>query len=289
VTIGADPPTSTVAPLPAQTPTTSITVSWPGATTPADRAAFDVFVQTDGGPFVPRLTGTTAVSATFNGAVGHTYDFHSVATDNVGHRQATPASAQASTTVTVSSQLIVSSNADSGPGTLRQSILDANGAPGSPHTIQFQLPAGLQSITLLTPLPTAADPLTLALDATQNVTIALPSGANWTDDHSLTVSGAGSFTVGGVNGAGDLTVGVGGSLTATHIVQNALIIGGSPGSPATATIAASDAAGALLTAIDAGPTPAAWPSAGFAHRPAWQCRLRRRANHRRLPSWQRRS
>jgi hypothetical protein len=162
----------------------------------------------------------------------------------------------------------VTNSLDSGPGSLRQTILDANGAPGSPHTIQFQLPAGSQSITLLTPLPTAADPLTLAIDATQNVTITLPAGASWTDDHSLTVSGAGSFTVGGIEGAGDLTVGTGGSLIATHIVQDALIIGDSPDSPATVTIAPSDAAGAPLTAIEMGATPAARPSASLAEPPA---------------------
>ena len=55
--------------------------------------------RTDGGPFVPFETATTDTSATFNGAVGHTYGFYSVATDNVGNREATPASAQASTTL----------------------------------------------------------------------------------------------------------------------------------------------------------------------------------------------
>jgi hypothetical protein len=267
VTIDAGAPTSTVASLPSQTTTPSFTVSWSGSDDAGGSgiATFDVFVQTDGGTFTPFLTGTTAVSATFNGAVGHTYGFYSVATDNVGHRQATPASAQASTTVVMSSQLIVSSNADSGPGTLRQALLDANAAPGSPHTIQFQLPAGSQSITLLTPLPTATNPLTLSLDATQNVTVALPAGANWTDDHALTVSGAGSFTAaGGIDGAGDLTVGAGGSLTATHIVQNALIIGGSSSSPAIVTISPSDAAGDPLFAIDAGAASAARRSASFA-------------------------
>jgi len=38
--------------------------------------------------------------ATFTGTTGSTYGFHSVATDNVGHQQASPAGAQASTTIT---------------------------------------------------------------------------------------------------------------------------------------------------------------------------------------------
>jgi hypothetical protein len=41
---------------------------------------------------------TTHTSATFTGQNGHTYAFYSVATDNVGNREATPSTAQASTT-----------------------------------------------------------------------------------------------------------------------------------------------------------------------------------------------
>ena len=48
------------------------------------------------------LLGTTATSATFSGAFGHTYAFFSVATDNVGHRQPTPAGGQAVTQLTAS-------------------------------------------------------------------------------------------------------------------------------------------------------------------------------------------
>jgi hypothetical protein len=97
------------------------------------------------------------------------------------------------------------------------------------------------------------------------VTVVLTFGANWTDDHSLTVSGTGSFTVGGgIDGAGDLKVGGGGNLTTTHIIQHVLIIGGSSGSLAIVTIAPSDAAGAPLATIDAGVIAAARPSAPFA-------------------------
>ena len=214
VTIDAGPPTSSVAALPPQETTPSFTVSWSGSDDAGGSgiATFDVFVSTDGGPFVPFETETTATSATFNGAVGHTYGFYSVATDNVGNREATPTSAQASTNVVTPPQLIVSSNADSGPGSLRQALLDANNSSGMPHTIDFQLPAGSQTITLLSPLPTAADPLTLSLDATQIVTLIPSSGAVWTDNQSLSIFGAGSISMGsGIEGTGDLSVG-GGSL-----------------------------------------------------------------------------
>jgi hypothetical protein len=95
------PPTSSVSPLPATTTTAGFTVAWSG--TPgvgaSSIATYDVYVSTDGGAFAPFLTGTTQNSAVFQGAFGHTYGFYSVATDNYGDRQATPAAAQASTSV----------------------------------------------------------------------------------------------------------------------------------------------------------------------------------------------
>ncbi len=58
-----------------------------------------IFVSDNGGAFTPFLTNTALTSSTFTGVVGHTYGFYSVATDNVGNVQATPGSAQTTTTV----------------------------------------------------------------------------------------------------------------------------------------------------------------------------------------------
>ena len=58
---------------------------------------------TAGGSTTWRYTETdtsyndTLTSATYAGQLNHTYAFYSVATDNVGHRQATPTAAQATT------------------------------------------------------------------------------------------------------------------------------------------------------------------------------------------------
>ncbi len=103
-TIDAGPPTSSVRPLPALSPA-SFPVSWSGSDDAGGSgiATFDVFVSDNGGPFVPFLSGTTQTSATFAGVPGHTYGFYSVATDNVGNVQATPAAAQARTTVATAS------------------------------------------------------------------------------------------------------------------------------------------------------------------------------------------
>jgi hypothetical protein len=98
--VDAIPPTSTVGPLPPESPP-SFGVSWCGSDNAGGSgiASFSVFVSTNGGPFTPWLTGTTKTSAIYTGQVGDTYGFYSVATDNVGNVQPTPAAAQATSTV----------------------------------------------------------------------------------------------------------------------------------------------------------------------------------------------
>jgi RHS repeat-associated protein len=116
-TIDADAPTSAVAALPTTTNTPTFTLDWSGSDTAGGSgvAAYDIFVSVDGSPFAPFLTGTAATSAPFTGAFGHTYSFYSVATDGVGHRQPTPASAQASTLVTMADATISLTSSHTGP------------------------------------------------------------------------------------------------------------------------------------------------------------------------------
>src|SRR4030095_6294451 len=53
----------------------------------------------------------------------------------------------------------VTNTSDSGPGSLRQAILDANATPGI-DAINFKIAApGVQTIAPLSPLPTVIDPL----------------------------------------------------------------------------------------------------------------------------------
>jgi parallel beta-helix repeat protein len=69
------------------------------------------------------------------------------------HEQAEPTAHAAAFTVTNTN--------DSGPGSLRQAILDANGSPG-PDTINFNLPQpGVNTISPLSPLPVIIDPLVI--------------------------------------------------------------------------------------------------------------------------------
>jgi hypothetical protein len=99
-TLDASPPTSSVGTLPAFSPAT-FPVTWSGQDDAAGSglASDTVYVSDNGGPFTAWQTGTTQTSATFTGQGGHSYRFYSVATDNVGHVQATPTAAQATTTV----------------------------------------------------------------------------------------------------------------------------------------------------------------------------------------------
>ncbi len=77
---------------------------------------------------------------------------------------------------------------------------------------------------------------------------------------NTTVNG-GTLKGAGIDGNGTTTVNSGGSLIANHIVQGALVIGGAAGSPATVTIAASDASGNPLNAAEAGSARAEIPAA----------------------------
>ncbi len=96
----ASPPTSTVAALPATTTTASFTVSWSGSDGQGPGiASYNIYVSDNGGSPTLWQSGTTKTSATYTGQAGHTYGFYSVATDNLGLVQPTPASAQATTEV----------------------------------------------------------------------------------------------------------------------------------------------------------------------------------------------
>jgi hypothetical protein len=143
-TIDSGAPTSSVSPLPAVSSTAALTVSWSGQddTGGSGIATFEVFVSTDGGPFTPFQTATTATTATFNGAFGHSYGFYSVATDHVGLVQSTPSKAQATTVTTQSALQTTRLTAVSGAGIYAgnatlTATLTASGTPLAGKTVSF--------------------------------------------------------------------------------------------------------------------------------------------------------
>ncbi|MBI2806879.1 MAG: hypothetical protein HYX68_18015 [Planctomycetes bacterium] len=100
-TVDAAAPQSSVAPLPASQDSTTIALSWSGNDgAGAGLATFEIFVSQNNGPFnLWQQFSASTTSATFPGNYGNTYAFYSVATDQVGNRQAVPANAQATTTI----------------------------------------------------------------------------------------------------------------------------------------------------------------------------------------------
>ena len=104
--------------------------------------------------------------------------------------------------------------------------------------------------------------VTVGTTATFNLNGTAPSGPEQIVNNSIAavgVSVTGANQVAGIDGTGNLAINDGSSLIANHIIQGSLVIGGSAGSPATVTIAASDSAGNPLAI--AGATTAAATSA----------------------------
>jgi len=100
-TIDTGVPTSQVGPLPAQTFSSCVLVSWTGQDDAggAGVASYDVYVSDNGEPFELWLDDTQDTSATFHGSGRHTYAFYSVAKDYVGHSELPPETPDAQTTV----------------------------------------------------------------------------------------------------------------------------------------------------------------------------------------------
>jgi len=97
-TIDSRGPSSSVSMLPA-TDGTNILLSWSGNDSQSGIAAYDVYVSTNGGPWHLWLDTTTNTTAIFQGALGNTYGFYSIARDEVGNDE--PAKTTADTVTQV--------------------------------------------------------------------------------------------------------------------------------------------------------------------------------------------
>ena len=100
-TVDAVAPESTISPLPLETVTAAFTVEWPGQDD-ADGSGlshFEVYLSDNGADPVLWLEDTEETSAIYIGQGGHTYQFYSIATDNVGHEEPIPGTPDAVTTM----------------------------------------------------------------------------------------------------------------------------------------------------------------------------------------------
>ena len=161
------PPTSHVSALPSVESTTSFTVAWSGNDGAGSGiATYDVFVSKDGAAFAPFVTGTTSTSAVLQGAAGHTYGFYSLATDNIGIREAAKTVAEATTQVTSGTACASDVSA--------QVQVTRSGFGYNLSTLRF-----VQTVTLKNAgTGTIAGPLSLVLDnLSSNATLFGPTGS----------------------------------------------------------------------------------------------------------------
>lgn len=101
-TIDSQIPTSSVNSLPGSQSSTSFEVSWSGSDDENGSGIRDytIYVSDNYGPYEPWLTNSTDTSASFAAEIGHTYEFYSIARDNVGNVEYTPSEPDATTMVT---------------------------------------------------------------------------------------------------------------------------------------------------------------------------------------------
>jgi RHS repeat-associated protein len=183
-TIDTSAPTSAVGPLPATTTATSFNVSWSGSDPSGSGvASYNIYVAVDGATPTLWLSGTALMSSTYSAAPGHTYSFFSLATNNVGIAQTTPAASQTITvtlliptvTVTPSAQSISPTQsltvnvAVTSTGTLTGSVTLQSGAYTSTAVTlaagaaSFTIPAGTLAVGVDTLTVTYTPDLTGAL------------------------------------------------------------------------------------------------------------------------------
>ncbi|MDH7503539.1 MAG: hypothetical protein QHJ82_12620 [Verrucomicrobiota bacterium] len=148
-----EPPTSTVSEL-ADKSRPSFLVRWTGQDNPGGSGivSFDVFFSENGGPFVRWLQATPATSALFQGTLGKSYAFYTVAVDRAGNRESPPAAPQAQTTVVLENQAPVfapQTNTVIVEGTTLAMTVTATDPDGD--TVIYELGAGASPGLVLNP------------------------------------------------------------------------------------------------------------------------------------------
>lgn len=114
--IDSQKPTSAMSVLPATQNQTTIPVSWSGSDAGSGIRSYNVYVSVDGAAMQLWLTDSAATSATYTGEAGKTYSFYTVARDNVGNVEDTPASPTATVKINAASSGNPSSSGGGGGG-----------------------------------------------------------------------------------------------------------------------------------------------------------------------------
>jgi hypothetical protein len=112
-TIDADPPVSSITPLPASETVPVFPVSWSGTDNGSGIGSYTIFVSQNGGAYTPWLTSTALTSAMYPGTPGSSYAFFSEAQDAAGNSEALKTTADAGTAVPTVSAPVASLSAAS--------------------------------------------------------------------------------------------------------------------------------------------------------------------------------
>jgi RHS repeat-associated protein len=203
VTIDAAGPASRVLTLPSRVPTGGFVVRWSGDDDSALGSgieSFDVYVSTDGGDFLPWLTGTTASEAVFTGELGRTYSFYSIARDHVGFVEAAPSTPDV---VTAVGAFTIAWDGDAADNNWFNPLnWTGNRLPTSSDDVEINVPgnaaimvasgaASIRSLFSLEPLVlSAGGTLTLAQGSVLDAGLTIGGG---------TLQGAGTLSVSGVS------------------------------------------------------------------------------------------
>jgi hypothetical protein len=100
-TIDSTAPTTSIKALSATQSQASFNLEWSGTDQGSGIANYTIYAAQDGGPLQPWLSKTTATSAAYQGAAGHSYGFFSIGQDLVGNVEPNKSTAEANTTVTL--------------------------------------------------------------------------------------------------------------------------------------------------------------------------------------------
>ena len=209
------------------------------------------------GPHTYFVSGSNALTMQVSGTIA------AINVASGSHEIAAPVVLASSTDVTVANpaDTLTISGVISGSGMLSK---EGNGtlAITGPNTytgntaidagrLRFQIALGNPAVaagTIVTVAPGATLELAGSISALGDASGNRAQIINDSTGSGLVVSGA-NQVVGAIDGGGSTTISAGGDLTADHIIQSALVIGGTAAEPAKLTIVPSDSAMGLLGAL----------------------------------------
>ncbi len=186
-TIDNTPPVSHVSALSAASTCPAFRVGWSGSDVGSGLQGFTIYVSDTGAPYTPWLSNTTAASADYLGAAGHSYSFYSIATDLAGNMEGSKASTEASTSVSasgpcgapsLSGQL---SNVVHSGTTVTATLTVTNMGFTAAQVVNinqmmFRTLSGSGTVTLASPvLPAAKGPLGIGASITVPITLNVPT------------------------------------------------------------------------------------------------------------------